>query len=148
MARSPRWGYCFGGRTVLELARSGADLTGVISVHGSLETATPAGPGEVKASSSSVTVLWTRTFRPTKVTEFIEEMNAAGADYQLIVYGGATHGFTHDVGAQSPGAAYHAASDRRSSQAIKTFLAETPRNGGGGDGRVSLADGTRVNVIG
>jgi dienelactone hydrolase len=43
-------GYCFGGRTVLELARSGADLAGVISVHGSLETAKPATAGAVQAS--------------------------------------------------------------------------------------------------
>lgn len=42
-------GYCFGGRTVLELARSGADLAGAIGVHGILNTATPATPGAVKA---------------------------------------------------------------------------------------------------
>ncbi len=51
-------------------------------------------------------------------------MNAAGTDYQLIVYGGAMHGFTHDVGPQAPGVAYHAVSDQRSSPAIKAFLAE------------------------
>jgi dienelactone hydrolase len=55
---------------------------------------------------------------------FIEEMNAAGTDFQLIVYGGAMHGFTHDVGPQGPGVAYHAASDQRSFRAIKAFFAE------------------------
>jgi dienelactone hydrolase len=59
-----------------------------------------------------------------QVTAFIEEMNAAGADYQLIVYGGAMHGFTHDVGMQAPGVAHHAASDKRSFLAIKAFLSE------------------------
>ena len=48
----------------------------------------------------------------------------AGTDFQLIVYGGAMHGFTHDVGPQGPGVAYHAVSHRRSFQAIKAFLAE------------------------
>jgi dienelactone hydrolase len=55
---------------------------------------------------------------------FIEEMNAAGTDYQLIVYGGATHGFSHDVGPQAPGVSYHAVSDQRSFLAIRAFLAE------------------------
>ena len=59
-----------------------------------------------------------------QVTQFIEEMNAAGADWQLIVYGGAMHGFTHDTGPDLPGVAYHARSDARSSIAIRSFLAE------------------------
>jgi Dienelactone hydrolase family len=42
-------GDCFGGRTLLELARNGADLAAAVSVHGSLETVEPARPGEVKA---------------------------------------------------------------------------------------------------
>jgi hypothetical protein len=58
------------------------------------------------------------------VTAFIEEMNAARTDYQLIVYGRAMHGFTHDVGLQAPGVAYHAVTDKRSFLAIKAFLAE------------------------
>jgi dienelactone hydrolase len=51
-------------------------------------------------------------------------MNGAGADWQLIVYGGAMHGFTHDVGAQGPGVAYDAAADARSFAAIRAFLSE------------------------
>jgi dienelactone hydrolase len=62
---------------------------------------------------------------PTEqVTDFIDEMNAVQTDYQLIVYGGAMHGFTHDVGPQGLGVAHHATSDQRSFLAIKTFLAE------------------------
>lgn len=118
-------GYCFGGRTVLELARSGADLAGVISVHGSLETATPARPGEVKAKLLVCHGALDPHVPTNQVTEFIAEMNSAGTDYQLIVYGGAMHGFTHDVGLPAPGVAYHATSDRRSFAAIEAFLAET-----------------------
>lgn len=60
----------------------------------------------------------------TQVTEFIDEMGRAGGDWQLIVYGGAMHGFTHDFGPESPGVAYHASSDARSLSAIQAFLAE------------------------
>jgi dienelactone hydrolase len=59
-----------------------------------------------------------------QLTAFIEEMNAARTDFQLIVYGGAMHGFTHDVGPQRPGVAHHPVSDKRSAQAIKAFLVE------------------------
>lgn len=117
-------GYCFGGRAVLELARTGADLAGAVSVHGSLETESPASPGAIKAKVLVCHGALDPHVPTAQVTAFIEEMNAAGTDYQLIVYGGARHGFTHDVGPRGPGVAYHAASDRRSSQAIKAFLAE------------------------
>jgi hypothetical protein len=56
-----------------------------------------------------------------QVTGFIQEMNAAGTDFELIIYGGAMHGFTHDVGPQAPRVEYHLSSDRRSFQAIKAF---------------------------
>jgi dienelactone hydrolase len=117
-------GYCFGGRAVLELARSGADLAGAISVHGTLETANPASRGAVKAKVLVCHGARDPHVPTTQVTAFIEEMNAAQADYQLIVYGGAMHGFTHDVGPQAPGVEHHPLSDRRSFQAIKAFLAE------------------------
>ncbi len=117
-------GYCFGGRAVLELARTGADLAGVISVHGSLETANPASPGGVKAKVLVCHGALDPHVPTAQLTGFIEEMNAAGTDFQLIVYGGAVHGFTHDVGPKGPGVAYHPVSDKRSFQAIRTFLAE------------------------
>ena len=118
-------GYCFGGRTVLELARSGAELAAVISVHGSLETDKPAGPGQVRSKILVCHGALDPHVPTQQVTDFIEEMNAAGTDYQLVVYGGAMHGFTHDTGPTSPGTAYHAASDGRSFKAIETFLTET-----------------------
>jgi dienelactone hydrolase len=117
-------GYCFGGRAVLELARTGADLAGTISVHGSLGTAKPASPGALKAKVLVCHGALDAHVPTSQLTGFIDEMNAAGADFQLIVYGGAMHGFTHDVGRQGPGVAYHAVSDKRTFQAIKAFLAE------------------------
>jgi dienelactone hydrolase len=117
-------GYCFGGRAVLELARSGADLAGAISVHGSLASAKPASPGGVKAKVLVCHGALDPHVSAGQLTAFVDEMNAAGTDFQLIVYGGAMHGFTHDVGPQGPGVAYHPVSDKRSFHAIKAFLAE------------------------
>jgi dienelactone hydrolase len=117
-------GYCFGGRTVLELARSGADLAGVISVHGSLETDNPARPGDVTAKILVCHGAIDPHVPTKQVTGFIDEMNAAQTDYQVIVYGGAMHGFTHDTRPPAPGMAYHATSDIRSLKAIRTFLSE------------------------
>ena len=61
-----------------------------------------------------------------QVTAFIEEMNQAGVDYQLIVYGSAMHGFTHENAAEHAvsGVAYHAPTDARSSVALHAFLGE------------------------
>jgi dienelactone hydrolase len=117
-------GYCFGGRAVLELARTGAQLAGAISVHGSLESARPARAGDINTKVLVCHGAVDPHVPTTQLTGFVQEMNAAGTDYQLIVYGGAMHGFTHDIGPQAPGVAYHAASDQRSSLAIKAFFAE------------------------
>jgi dienelactone hydrolase len=109
---------------VLELARTGAELAGVISVHGSLESAQPARAGAVKTKLLVCHGALDPHVPTGQVTGFIEEINEAGADWQLIVYGGAMHGFTHDSGPAAPGVAYDAAADGRSFTAIKTFLAE------------------------
>jgi dienelactone hydrolase len=117
-------GYCFGGRAVLELARTGAELAGAISVHGSLESAQPASPGDIRAQLLVCHGALDPHVPTEQVTRFIAEMNEVGADYQLIVYGGAQHGFTHDTGPTLPGVAYDAIADRRSFGAVRAFLAE------------------------
>jgi dienelactone hydrolase len=117
-------GYCFGGMTVLELARSGADLAGVVSVHGSLDTTQPAKVGKVKAKILVCHGALDPHVPLAQVNAFIEEMNAAAVDYQLIVYGGAMHGFAHENLTGIPGVAYHALTDARSSIAIQDFFDE------------------------
>lgn len=117
-------GYCFGGMTVLELARSGADLAGVVSVHGSLQTSQPARPGAIKAKILVCHGALDPHVPAPDVTAFMEEMNSAGADWQLNVYGGALHGFTHETPSTMPGVAYNASADARSAEAIKTFFRE------------------------
>jgi dienelactone hydrolase len=116
-------GYCFGGMTVLELARSGKELAGVVSVHGSLHTTRPAQAGAVKAKILACHGALDPHVPRTQVNGFMEEMNNACTDWQLIVYGGAQHGFTHEPGGpELPGVAYNALADKRSSVAIREFL--------------------------
>lgn len=114
-------GYCFGGTTVLELARSGADVLGVVSVHGSLDTSQP---NTAKAKILVCHGALDPHVPMSKVNAFTDEMNGAGTDFQLIIYGGAMHGFTHEAGPAMPGVAYHALADARSGNAIQGFLAE------------------------
>src|SRR5262245_4511673 len=118
-------GYCFGGMVALELARGGVDLGAVVSVHGSLETTAPAEPASIKSRILVCHGALDPHAPPAQDPGFLEEMNRAGADYQLIVYGGAMHGFTHEAAVQPVnGVAYHALTDRRSSRAIHEFLRE------------------------
>lgn len=116
-------GYCFGGMTVLELARSGAELAGVVSVHGSLDTPKPAQP-KVRAKILVCHGALDPHVPMTHVSAFVEEMDRAGADWQLNIYGGAMHGFTHETGPQMPGVAYNARADARSTAAMQNFLGE------------------------
>ena len=118
-------GYCFGGMTVLELARSGLELAGVVSVHGSLETRWPALPDTIKAKILVCHGAVDPHVPTAQVTAFADEMTNARADWQLIVYGGAMHGFTHETATGgTPGVAYHRPSDIRSSKAIQSFFEE------------------------
>lgn len=119
-------GYCFGGTCVLELARSGAAIAGVVSFHGGLDTPTP---GEAKNIKCKVLALHggDDPHVPLKDVEaFEDEMRSGGVDWQLVVYGGAVHSFTNPAAGsdKSRGAAYDARADRRSWEAMKTFFAE------------------------
>ena len=87
-------GYCFGGKIVLDMARAGMDLDGVVSFHGILAAATPAEKGKVKAR---VLVLngAADTFIPAAdITAFKQEMKNAGVKYKFVNYKGARHGFS------------------------------------------------------
>jgi dienelactone hydrolase len=117
-------GFCFGGLAVLTMARAGTDLAGVVSIHGSLATPAPAGPGSVGARVLVCHGSQDPHVPLTQVTAFAEEMDRAGADWQLILYGGAMHGFTHSRPAPAPvpGVAYDARADARSFAAARAFL--------------------------
>lgn len=121
-------GYCFGGTGVLELARAGADISGVISFHGGLDAAPgfEAATGKIKPK---VLVLHGADdpFAPAEqVAAFEKEFTAAKADWQMILYGGAVHSFTQREAGNdnSKGAAYNESADRRSWVAAQAFFSE------------------------
>jgi dienelactone hydrolase len=119
-------GYCFGGTGVLELARAGADLDGVVSFHGGLDSPTPADGRNIKAK---VLILHGAEdpFVPQKdIDAFLTELRSAKVDWQMISYSGAVHAFTNPASGNDPstGAAYNAAADRRSWLAMQQFLSE------------------------
>ena len=128
-ARTAAIGYCFGGGAVLELARSGADVGGVVSFHGSLDTPLPAEKGKVTAKVLVCHGAVDPYVKPEAVTGFQAEMEAAGVDYQFIAYAGAVHAFTQKGAGSDPsrGAAYDEKADRRSWEAMKDFLGEVLR---------------------
>ena len=119
-------GYCFGGTAALELARSGADVLGVVSFHGGLDTPTPGDAKNVKARLLVLTGADDPNVPPSQVSAFEDEMRAAKVDWQLVAYSGAVHGFTNPDNGSDPsrGVAYDAAADRRSWIAMKDFFAE------------------------
>jgi dienelactone hydrolase len=118
-------GYCLGGLAALELARSGAAIAAAVSIHGSLNTQRPAAPGDIQATILVCHGALDPHVPMMQVQAFTDEMSRAGADWQLNVYGGAMHGFTHDQpGPVLPGVAYHAVADARSAAALSALLSE------------------------
>jgi len=119
-------GFCLGGMAALELARSGADLAGVVSFHGGLGTQRPARAGELKAKVLVCHGASDPFITLEHVNAFAKEMQDAEADWQVILYGGAMHGFTNPAADRfgRPGVGYHEPSDRRSWRAMQEFFAE------------------------
>jgi dienelactone hydrolase len=118
-------GFCFGGLAALQLARSGAPIAAAVSIHGSLATSIHSEPGQVRARLLACHGAMDPHVPLADVTAFAEEMNAAGADWQLNMYGGARHGFTHTDARPGaiPGVAYHEQADNLSFAATRDFLA-------------------------
>lgn len=127
-ARIAAIGYCFGGTGVLELARGGIQIAGVVSFHGGLS----AGEGmEAKAGNVPAKVLCLHgavdPFVPAdEVDDFRKEMTDAGADWQMTMYGGAVHAFTQKMAGDdvTKGAAYDAKADARSWEDMQQFFGE------------------------
>jgi len=119
-------GYCFGGTAVLEMARAGINLKGVVSFHGNLETPVPAEPGAVKSKVLIMQGGDDPFAKPEQLVPFQEEMRRAGADWQIVIFGGAVHSFTvPDAGSDpSKGAAYNEQADKRSWKIMKQFFKE------------------------
>lgn len=124
-ARVGALGFCFGGACVLDLARSGADVRGVVSFHGLLD---PPPPALCKPITARVLVLHgyrDPMAKPEAVLAFADEMAAAGADWELHAYGNAVHAFANpDANAPSFGTVYDAAVARRAFRSMYDFFEE------------------------
>jgi dienelactone hydrolase len=119
-------GFCFGGTAVLELARSGARIGGVVSFHGGLDTPTPEDARNIEAKVLALHGGDDPFVPPEHVQAFWDEMRKARVDYQLVVYGGAVHSFTNPAAGNDPsmGAAYDEQAARRAWDAMKAFFSE------------------------
>jgi len=119
-------GFCFGGTLSLELARSGADIRGVVSFHGGLSTATP-DASKVKAKLLVCTGADDPGIPVEQRNAFEEEMRAAKVDWQMHVYGGVVHSFTNpdaDKLGRPEFARYDAKADARSWATMRAFFDE------------------------
>jgi len=119
-------GYCFGGTVVLEMARSGAELAGVVSFHGGLSTPNPSDAKNIKGKVLVLHGADDPAVPPDQVIAFQDELRKAGVDWQMVSYGGAVHSFTNPEAGNDPsrGAAYNEKADNRSWEAMKTFFGE------------------------
>ena len=124
-ARVAAIGFCFGGLCVLDIARTGADLAGVVSFHGLFGA-----PGNTAGNSVRARVLalhgWDDPMaRPDDAIALAKELTAMDADWQLHAYGNTMHAFTNpDANDKQMGTVYDATADRRSWTAMQNFLEE------------------------
>jgi dienelactone hydrolase len=125
-SRTAAIGFCFGGTTVLELARSGADVGCVVGFHSGLTTIAPQDARNIRCKVMVCLGADDPIIPAEHRNAFIDEMRAGGVDYQMLVYGNAGHSFTNrEVDAMNlPGFAYHASTDKRSWQAMRNFFDE------------------------
>ena len=119
------FGFCFGGTTTLDLARSGADVGAAVSFHGNLS-----GDAAFKdAIRAKVLVLHGADDRfesPEQIAGFQQEMRDAGADWQFVSYGGAVHCFAiPGADGATPGCKYDERAAKRAFAQMRAFLAET-----------------------
>jgi dienelactone hydrolase len=119
-------GYCFGGSTVLEMARRGQDLLGVVSFHGVLDTEHPAQDGAVKAKILVCQGDTDPFVPPEQLEKFEQEMKKANANYKVIHYPEAKHAFTNPNADKAgiEGVSYNKAADEKSWQDMQAFFKE------------------------
>ncbi|GIX31017.1 MAG: hypothetical protein KatS3mg124_1489 [Porticoccaceae bacterium] len=124
-ARVAAIGFCFGGLCVLDLARSGADVRGVVSFHGLFIP-----PGNTAGRKITAKVLCLHGWDdpmvpPDQVVALARELTEAGADWQIHAYGNTLHAFTNpEANDRQLGTVYNAVADARSWTAMQNFLAE------------------------
>ena len=118
-------GFCFGGATTLDLARSGADVAGVVSFHGNLSTDDPSLAGNIKAKVLALHGADDVFESPEQIAGFQKEMRDAKVDWQFVAYGGTVHCFAIPTAhGDPPGCEYNARSAKRAFAAMHAFFDE------------------------
>ena len=119
-------GYCFGGGVALELARSGADTSGVVSFHGNLDTPDTADAKNIKAKVLVLHGAEDPYTSNDQLLTFMKEMRDVKVNWQLNIYPNAVHRFTNPDSGSDPskGVAYNKQADERSWEAMRAFYAE------------------------
>jgi dienelactone hydrolase len=118
-------GFCFGGLCALDLARSGADVSGVVSFHGLLGAPEFEKIPSIKAKILALHGHDDPMVPPEQVLAFENEMTSAKADWQLHVYGNTKHAFTNPLAHDEElGTVYNTLAEKRSMLAMKNFFAE------------------------
>ena len=122
--RTAAIGFCFGGKCVLDLARSGADVAGGVSFHGIYDA--PPFPNAAISAKLLVCHGWDDPLAPPAATVALaDELTKAGCDWQIHAYGNTGHAFTdHAVNMPEKGLAYSPDADRRSFRSMRDFLAD------------------------
>lgn len=118
------FGFCFGGTTVLELARSGSDVAGVVSLHGNLETYLPTAGNTVNASVLVLNGADDAGVTDAQIAAFEKEMDAAKADWQFVDFSGAVHCFTQPESKGPGNCAYNERAAKRASLMMRNFFSE------------------------
>jgi dienelactone hydrolase len=123
-------GYCFGGTSALELARSGAPVIGTVSFHGGLSSPTPNDAKNIKGKVLAMHGADDPFVPATEVAAFKDEMKNAKIEMKFVQYPGAVHSFTNKAAGNdnSKGAAYNALADKKSWLEFQTFLAGLKKN--------------------
>ncbi len=118
-------GFCFGGLCVLDLARIGTAIAGVVSVHGLFNA-----PDNTAGTPIAAKVLCLHGYddpmaEPDSLLALAKELSSAGADWQVHAYGNTVHAFTNPQASDpAMGTVYNASADRRAHQAMENFFAE------------------------
>src|SRR5690606_23782950 len=123
LSRVAAIGFCFGGTVVLELARDGADLAGVVSFHGGLSTDLPAGAGAVKSGVLVLNGADDRGVSAEDIAGLQAEMTAAGADWTFVNFSGTVHCFSEPSANRPPNCVYNARSAERAFGMMRDYLA-------------------------
>ncbi len=115
-------GFCFGGTTVLELARAGAPIAGVVSLHGGLGSPLPAKAGGTHPSVLVLNGADDKGITAEDIASFTQEMNAAKVDWEFTNYSGAVHCFAEADANNPPGCVYNERAAKRAWKSTDSFF--------------------------